>query len=153
MTDRLIDLDLTLAHRHFAAGCFNATWALIDKPARTDDDNRLMLATCYASIYHWTQRPDCTAKNLSIGYWQLSRVHALLGEGAAATAAGDVCLTNSRELEPFYLGYAHEALARAAVASDNTELRDSHVAAARQLAATIADPDWRAALERDLDSI
>ena len=80
------DFDLDAAHRHFSAACFNGVWELIDKPSRSPDEDRLMVSMCHASLYHWQQRPDCTSRSFSIGYWQLSRVYALLEQ--AATGGG-----------------------------------------------------------------
>ena len=33
-----------------------------------------MLRLSLAATWHWTQRPDCTSTNLSIGYWQTARL-------------------------------------------------------------------------------
>jgi hypothetical protein len=74
------DFDADQAHRHFSASCFNLAWELIDKPDRTAEDDEQMVRLAQASLWHWTQRSDCTDKNLSIGYWQVSRVCALLGD-------------------------------------------------------------------------
>lgn len=146
-------LDLARAHRHFAAACFNATWDLIDKAERTDDDDRRMVATCHASIYHWLERSDCTPQNLSIGYWQLARVYVLVGDAPAALAAARVSLGHSGELAPFYLAYAHEAVARAAVLGADLELAATHVAAAHELARHVTDVSSRDALLADLATI
>ncbi len=66
-------------HRYFSAQCFNRAWELIRRIDRTELESEQMLLLAQASLWHWTQRPDCTPRNLSIGYWQLSRVFALLG--------------------------------------------------------------------------
>ena len=106
--------DSSAAHRFFSAHCFNEAWALIDKPNRTDEENRLMLTLSFTSLWHWTQRDDCVSRNLSIGYWQISRIFALLGDGANARRYGDACMEHSLSESPFFLAYAHEAMARAA---------------------------------------
>ncbi len=67
-------------HQHFSTHCFNGAWDLIDKPVRTSDENEQMIQLAHASLWHWSQRADCCEKNLSIGYWQLARIYALLGE-------------------------------------------------------------------------
>jgi hypothetical protein len=36
--------DISAAHKYFAAHCFNAAWDLIDKPGRTAEDDRMMVA-------------------------------------------------------------------------------------------------------------
>jgi hypothetical protein len=106
-----------------------------------------------ASLWHWTQRADCTDQNLSIGYWQLSRVYSLLGQAENARRFGDACLKHSRDLTPFFLGYAHEALARAAMIAADKSLLDAHAAAARTLAASVAERDDRLMLEADLEQL
>lgn len=145
--------DPALAHRHFAADCFNKTWELMRKPDRTIAENRMMLAMAHASIYHWSQRADCTPKNMSIGYWQASRVYALLNDPTHARAYAEVCLGFSGELEPFYCGYAYEALARADALAGNKEGAGTYLAAARNCAEQITDPSEREMLEKDLATI
>ena len=105
------EFDVPASHKYFSAHCFNKAWDLIEKVDRTPEDERLMVALNQASIYHWLQRDDCNNQRLSIGYWQASRIHALLGNAAEAVRFGEVCLAYSVELNPFYRGYAHEALA------------------------------------------
>src|SRR5208282_6386095 len=106
--------DVAAADRYFAAYCFNAAWDLIEKADRTAEDDRQMITLNQASIFHWTRRPDCTDRNLSIGYWQASRIQALVGNAVESRRHGETCFGYSGALEPFYLAYAHEALARAA---------------------------------------
>lgn len=142
--------DLAAAHRHFSVECFNRVWELIDKPGRSPDEERLMVSMCHASLYHWRQRADCTARNLSVGYWQLSRVYALLNEADNARQYARLCLAQSQNEPPFYLGYAHEALARAEALAGNGEEARQHLSAARDLAAQVTNTDERSLLEADL---
>jgi hypothetical protein len=145
--------DSSAAHRFFSAHCFNEAWALIDKPNRTEEENRLMLAVSFASLWHWSRRDDCVPRNLSIGYWQVSRIFALLGDSANARRYGDACMEHSLSESPFFLAYAHEALARAAALDGDSNRCAQHLTEARQLASQIADAEERAALEKDLRSI
>ena len=62
------DFDSAKAHQHFSAHCFNSAWELIDKPERTPEENEQMIQRTMASLWHWTQREDCTNQKLSIGY-------------------------------------------------------------------------------------
>src|ERR1700761_8699308 len=95
--------DLAAAHRHFSAWCFNRAWDLIEKPDRTEADDLMMVALNQASIFHWRSRPDCTAKNLAVGYWQASRIQALIGNAQEAMRCALVCLGHSEALAPFHL--------------------------------------------------
>jgi hypothetical protein len=153
MTNESPSLDLNHAHRHFAAGCFNRTWTLIEKTDRTPADDEAMLLTASASLWHWTQRADRTDQNLSVGHWQLSRVYSLLGRGDDAMRHAEQSLLYANGSPPFYVGYAHEAIARAALKLGNVPLCQEHLQQARSLAATVCDQNDRTLLEGDLQSL
>jgi hypothetical protein len=138
---------------YFSAHCFNHAWDLLEKPDRTPDDEQLMVTLNQASIFHWRGRPDCSSKHLSIGYWQASRIQAVLANAQEAQRYADICLAYSGELEPFYLGYAHEALARAAALSGDTSGVAHHLAAAKAQAASVSRGDERDALLKDLAAL
>lgn len=142
--------DIGAAHKYFSADCFNKAWTLIEKANRTPLDDQQMLALSFASLWHWTQREDCSGRNLSIAHWQLSRIFSLLGDAANATRYGETCLQHSAAEPPFFLAYAHEALARAATLSGDTNRAARHVAEARSLAPLVDDAGDRAMLEKDL---
>lgn len=145
--------DLAAAHRFFAADCFNRAWTLIDTPNRSAEDDEQMLRLSQASMWHWTQRPDCTPRNLSIGYWQLARVYALAGRADEARRYGQLCLQHSQSEAPFYQAYAHEALARADHVAGNHDRAAQHIAEARRLAEAVAEADDRQRLLDDLAAI
>jgi len=147
------DFDVTAAHKYFAAHCFNSAWDLLEKPTRTAEDDRLMVALNQASIYHWLSRPDCAPKRLSVGYWQASRIQSVLGNAAEARRFAEVCLSYSADLEPFFLGYAHEALARAAYMAVELRLAEAHFKLASDQAAQISGKEDRELLTKDLDSL
>ena len=105
-------------HKKLSADCFNRTWELLDKKNRTAEENERMTSLAHASLAHWRMREDCTDHNLGIGYWQLSRVCSVLGQGNNAERYGGQCLHVSGKETPFYLAYAHEALTRAALLNE-----------------------------------
>lgn len=145
--------DLNTAHRFFSADCFNRTWNLIEKTHRTAEEDQHMLMTAFASLWHWTQRPDCTRQNLSVGYWQVSRVYVLLKQAGPALQYATRCLEYSQGEPPFYAGYAYEAVARAeALAGKFLQAREA-VAQARALSDQMADAQARQMLLTDLESI
>lgn len=141
------------AHPFFSASCFNQAWDLIDKQDRTPEEDELMISLVHASIWHWSQRPDCTDTNRSIGYWQASRVYALLGQAGNARRYGQLCLEVTPKDLPFFLGYAYEALARAEWVAGDHEKANAYLAEARQQAARVPDPENQKFLEADIDSI
>ena len=145
--------DLSAAHRFFSADCFNQAWELLDKPDRTSEEDEQMLRLNQASLWHWTQRDDCNGRNLSIGYWQASRIHAVLGRADEARRYAQLCLHHSRQQAPFFLAHAYEALARAEQLAGNHAVVETYRAQALQLAQAVADPDDRQLLMDDLNTI
>jgi hypothetical protein len=147
--------DVTAAHRYFAADCFNRVWGLLDKPERTSAEDQQMVELCLASIWHWTEREDCTDTTLSVGYWQASRVYATIALSDEATRYGRLCLELSQraDVPPFYLGYAYEALARAEKVAGNGELAREHLAESRRIADGLPDAEARTMLLGDLDGL
>ncbi len=147
------EFDVNAGHRFFSAQCFNTAWDLIDKSTRSAADDAHMLAAAAASLWHWLQRPDVTPRNRSIGYWQVSRVLAMLGYGEPARSFARLCLESSREEEPFYLAYAYECLGRAAsLCGEHGEAR-SCVEEATRLAELIQDESSRRQLQADLQTL
>jgi hypothetical protein len=149
------DFDLAAAHKYFSVDCFNKTWDYIDKPVRTTSEGDAMLHLSLASLWHWTQREDCTDTNLSVGYWQVSRVFALLQQADNARHYGELCLEASQKkgVQPFYLGYAYEALARAEQVAGNLDKMENFLVQAHQTAALISDAEEKKMLVQDLATI
>ena len=147
------EFDVAVAHKYFAAHCFNEAWDLLEKPSRTVEDDRLMVALNQASIYHWLSRPDCEPKHLSVGYWQASRIQAVLRNAVEARRYAEVCLSYSEDLAPFFVGYAHEALARAAILGNDVKIAELHLEAATKQAAYVGRQDDRKLLMKDLEEL
>jgi hypothetical protein len=149
------NFDLQAAHHYFSAECFNRAWDYIDKPKRSTSEGDMMLQLSLTSLWHWQQRDDHTATHLSIGYWQVSRVYALLRQADQARRYGQLCLeaAQGEGVEPFYRGYAYEALARAEQVADNENEMEKHLIQAHQIATSLTDADDRKRLLKDLASI
>lgn len=140
-------------HKHYSAQCFNLAWDLIEKPERTADENERMIQSAQASLWHWSQRSDCTDKNLSIGYWLLSRIHALLGEGPAAGKYAQLCLEKTPKEDAFLLGYAHEALTRAELVQGNPQKAQEYHSEGMRHVESITEHDSKQMLLSDLESL
>jgi len=149
------EFDEQAAHRHFSAECFNAVWGLLEKAARTPEEDEEMLRLAFASYWHWTRRKDVTAENLSVSYWQLSRVNAVLRRADEARRYGRLCLELCRKenVAPFYLGYAYEALARAESTAGESVKMSEHLREARKAAERVTDEDSKKMLLADLETI
>ncbi len=147
-------MDARDAHRYFSKSCFNDAWNLMAKKDWSQADLDTMMHLAHASVFHWSRRADCTDQNLSIGYWQLSRVYALAGMGESALHFGNTCLSYSQQygVAPAYLGYAYEALARANSVIKNVEQAEYYQQLARELAITLPEAD-KVQLLADLDDL
>ena len=146
-------LDADAAHRHFAPECFNRAWELLSKPTRTPVENDEMLLVAMASLWHWSRREDCTPRNRAVGYWLVSRVQAVLGNGLEARRLAARSAMHASGEPAFYMAYAHEALARAGRVLKDEEAVQRHLAEARGLLAEVSDPEERQLLEADLATV
>jgi len=108
-------MSVTPSLRSQAAAWFNQTWMLLEKKDRSASETLDMLALAQASFTAWLSVPDHTAVHESIGAWQVSRVHAVAGEGRLAEAWAHRSLAAAADpaVDAFYRAYAREALARA----------------------------------------
>ena len=146
--------DVTAAHKFFAADCYNQAWSYIDKATRTPADDASMLQTAMASLWHWSQREDATPTNFSIGYWQVSRVFALLGQADNARRYGEMSLQSAQDgAEIVFVGFGYEALARAEMVAGNTEKMKEYLAQAWSCAEKVGDKDDKDQLVKDLETI
>lgn len=148
------DFDIQKAHKYFSSACFNKAWDYIDKDGnRSTEENMEMLHTAIASLWHWTHRKDVTPKNLSIGYWQVSRVYCLIKQPNNARRYGLLSLQYAKELSPFLKGYAYETLARAEMIADKRVIMKEYLTKAREMLQQVDDEEDRQSLEKDLESI
>ena len=148
-------MDEAEANKHFSVQCFNEVWELLEKESRTPDEDGLLREMAHASLYHWLRRKDCEPANVSIGLWQVSRVHAVLGEAATALTYANECLrlSDSHQLADFYRGYAQEAVARAALLSGDKAQSEEALGQAQAFAGKVSNDEERALLETDLDGL
>lgn len=152
---RKIEFDQNAAHKYYSAHCFNKAWDLIDKEQRTPEEDEQMVRLTHASHYHWTQRPEYSSTSASIGYWQTSRIYSILEQPENAIHYGKLCLQASQQegVPPFYMGYAYEALARAAAVAGNHQDIALYLEKANAAANEVQEEDERKMLLGDLESI
>ena len=139
--------------RQLAAGLFNLVWAYLERSARTAADDEAMLLAAHASRHHWTGIG--TPVNHARGEWQLSRVYAVLNRAEPAAHHANRCLQICQEngIGGFDLGFAYEALARAAAVAGNAAQRDRFAALAAGCAAAITDAEDREWLDQNLKTL
>lgn len=141
------------AHRHFAVNCFNQTWRFIEKADRTPEDDHTMLSLAYTSLHHWMQIG--APVNFVRGHWLLSRVYAVLKDGAQAKAHGARCLDLCEQdgIGDFDLAYAYEALARASHLLGEVAERDNYIRLADEAGKYIAKEEDRKLFLSDMATI
>lgn len=136
--------------RTLAPRVFNLTWELLDTPELSKEQEDAMLTAAFTQRHLWYQVGD--ARNHAIADWQVSRVAAVLGYADLARRFGERSLEVAIEngLDPFVIGFAHEAIARAAADVDDVETFTEHLELARAQLAEIEDDEDREVLGDDL---
>jgi hypothetical protein len=146
--------DTSEAHIHFSVESFNMAWAYIEQEApRTPDEDLAMLHAAIVSLWHWSHREDVRPENLSVAYWQVSRVFNLIKQPNNARTYGLLALKYAEFLEPFYKAYAYETLARSEMLSGNRVIMLVYLDKAHAMAKLIRTEEDRLALLNDLATI
>ena len=129
----------TQTHKEFAANCFNKTWDLIDKKDRSKEEDREMVHTAHASLYHWMQIG--TPLEFARGEWQVSRVYSLLNMSQSALyhamASLHLCMEN--DIKGFDLAFGYEAVARAYKLLGDDKNKQKHIDLALEYAKNVED--------------
>lgn len=146
--------NLNEAHIYFSSELFTTTWEYIEQAdERSPEEDTMMLHIAIASLWHWTQREDVTAENLSVGHWQVSRVYNLIKQPHNARTYGLLALKHAEGLEPFFKAYAYETLARAEMQAGNRVIMMVYLEKANELAKQIEDEEDRSLLLQYLSTI
>lgn len=145
---------LNEAHVYFSTELFNTTRGYIEQAdQRSTEEDMAMLHTAIASLWHWSQREDVTHQQLSIGYWQVSRVYNLIKQPNNARTYGLLALKYAEGLEPQYKAYAYETLARAEMRVGNRVIMLVYLEKAQEQLKQIEAEEDRLLLERYLSTI
>jgi hypothetical protein len=131
------------ARQRAAKDLFNLAWVYMRKKRRTAAEDQAMLDAAHGSRHFW--REFATPSNDAISEWQLSRVYALVGDGARSMAHAKRALSISRRshLEAWQVAFAFEACARAAAVSGDRKAALANLARARQIGGMIDERDDR----------
>jgi len=146
--------NLNEAHVYFSTELFSETWEYIQQAdERSPEEDMTMLHMAIASLWHWMQRPDLQAENLSVGYWQVSRVYNLLKQPHNARTYGLLSLKHGEGLDPFFKAYAYETLARAEMQAGNRVVMNVYLEKSKELLPLIEEEEDRVLLLKYLSSI
>ncbi|MBS4196074.1 hypothetical protein [Lederbergia citri] len=143
------------SHKQLAASCFNKVWDFLDKEILSAEEKEEMIHLCHSSFWHWTQVENHTEQNISIGYWQLSRIYTVVGQGENALGYAKRCITIGKEasLDPFYIGYGYEAAARSYSVLKQFDMCQEMMQQAYDCVEKITDIENRKLLLNDLNTI
>lgn len=140
-------------HRKQAVQAFNATWDLMDKIDRTEEDTLKMIHLAHASRYHWGEIG--TNLEFARGEWQISRVYAIINcpERALfhALASLNYCIVGN--IQDFDLAFAYEALARSYYLLDDLDNYSKFYELAIFVSNLIKGEDDKAYFIKELNSI
>jgi tetratricopeptide (TPR) repeat protein len=140
-------------HRALGVQLFNQTWTYLEKEGRSADEDDLMLLSANASAYHWRQVG--TAANFARSEWQMLRVYSVLGRAEPALHHARRCLQICQDngIGDWDLGFAYEALGRAAAVAGDRDAAQAWTDQAYEAAADIAEDEERDLLLTDLSTI
>lgn len=112
---------LTRMHRWFAIECNNDAWDLNDQDPLSDEDQRLLLATAYASAYHWHRIGQPI--NRVRADMLLARVHVRTNDSARALAYAKAAVKGLDDPDStnWDRAFGHVVLAQAAVLHHRTD--------------------------------
>ncbi len=139
--------------RALAAKLFNDTWALLEKEARTPEEDDRMLHMAHASRFHWDNVGD--DQHRAVGEWQCARVYSTLERGEPAVHHALRCVDYAERpgVDGWVVASAYEGLSRAqAVAGDQEAARDARDKALA-LAQGIDDAEDRDIVLADIDTL
>jgi hypothetical protein len=140
--------------RQLAAGLYNEAWRLMEIPRRRPEQDDELIHAAHASRYHWGRVGQSI--NIARGEWLCARVYSVLGRGEPALWHAHRCLELLTEFgggEEWDMASACESLARAYAAAGDRESSKAWLAKGREALAMITDPEDRAQIQADLDSI
>ncbi|HSK68709.1 MAG TPA: hypothetical protein VLA21_05555 [Candidatus Limnocylindria bacterium] len=141
------------ALRQRAAELFNATWDLLERRGRTEEEDLDMVHMAHASRHFWGLAGG--DRERATGEWQVSRVYARLhmGQSALFHARASLRYCEKAHLPAFDRAFAYEAIARAHALLDNADQLQIFLAKARQTAPLIEKEEDRKYLLAELDTI
>lgn len=139
--------------RAMAAELFNHVWTLMEDGSRTAAGTLQMIHEAHASRALWGRAGE--PLHWARGEWQIARVYWLTGYMTQSLVHATECLrlSEAHQLSTFDCGYAHEALARAWMGMGQSTPARRHLEMARGYAQGVDDPDDRALLRADLESL
>jgi hypothetical protein len=145
--------DAAGAHTAFAKAAFNGAWDLVDKTARSAEEDRQMLTLALASRWHWGEVG--TPENKAIADWQVAHVASLIGNASLAVGFAQTAYdaVRANDLPDWLRASTAEGLARAQACAGDRTSYETYVNEARQLVERLDDEEDRELILGQLASI
>jgi hypothetical protein len=148
-----ITYTVSQAHYYFAVDFNRQTWELLEKRDRSRYDDVRMLDYAHASLAHW--RTMGAAARQQRAEWLVSRVHAVLGDGAQALKHAQICYellqNNANEMNAADFAFAYEAIARAFAVNGEKAEALRFIEKAQKAGETIQEPGERESFFADFN--
>jgi len=142
-------------HRALGVGLYNRCWDLMENEDRTRDEDDELVATAFASMYHWLQVGN--AANRARSHWMCARVYAVTGRAEPALFHARRCVelveAGGEGFEDWDVPGSYEAMARALAVSGDLEGAAEWKARAAVALDAIANTEDRAPIEGDLATL
>lgn len=135
--------DIKQLHKLMAPALFNKTWDYLDKPERSLDDQMIMLASAFASWYHWKQIGGSIEDER--GLWLIAKVLYVLNKHHDALVYAIKCLDicNENNITGFDLAFAYEMMARILLSLNKNEDARKYYKQAKDTGEVIKDTNDR----------
>lgn len=143
---------LNRLHRWFAIECNNNAWDLLEKDPLSNEDQRTLLSTAYASAYHWSRigKPINRVRSDML----LAQVHARTGDIGKALLYAEAAIKglDDPDSTDWDRAFGHIVLARIAAFSGHTH-RAKTARDTAQLLARKLKGEERATLEGEVTTV
>ncbi len=142
-------------HKFFSQILFDLVITQMKKENRDPGDIEEMVHLAHSSFFHMKNNPQAKPENISSAYWLLSRVHVLAMDPENSLYYGRKALDIAidRELDPYYVAYGYEALARACCIMGEDEEMNKYLEKCKNESEKITDGVSRDLLLFDLITI
>lgn len=139
--------------RQLGVELYNSSWALMEQPGRTPEQDDELIHHVHASMYHWLQAPECEPRHRARGEWLCSRAYSVIGRAEPALHHArrcfEICEQHADNVEDWDLAFAYEALARAHRVAGNEGEASRYEQRGRELADQISDAEDKEIVLKD----
>jgi len=152
MTDEQV---LQEPHRTFSVSAHNQALDIFYSDNPSEQQTQSLIELAHVAHWHWMQRDDKSAQNVSVALWVLSRAYAANGFGKLALSYAENSLKTikNEDLLPSFYGYCNEALARAYLLLGDKNKAEKHIGIAKDISEQVPNPQAKVYLIDQINRI